>query len=324
MMGSKKWTRGIRPAVRLILLLLTAFLWSCQPNPPELTGEPTGTIAGWITTPTSHGIIALQDVSTGELTRLTPENMFCRHPIWSPDGARLVFWCVLDETNQSDLSLYTIQRDGHQFSRLVSQSELDVNISPPLAWSLDGTYILLYGTQKQAPRARNLYAIDVESGAVTQFLEDTSPRALTWSSDGTSLLLDEGHKVSVLNVETREVSVLREWAYNPEWFPKSEKIVREVRGIGTITLNYWNDRQVQMLRVTENLQCLDDLAWSADKQYILFTAGCYTGKPAVPNLYVMDANTGEYHQITHRKRLDDGPLLREPVWAPIEAPSNTP
>ncbi len=270
-MEIKKKAWGARLQDCLIILSIAALLCDCQSRPPELTGVA----AGRIITPVSRGVIVLWDARTNELTPLTPETMWCQAPIWSPDGVSLAFRCMLDPTHHFDPGLYIVQRDGQKLTRIASESDLPIQILPHLEWSPDETKILFAGMPKESLIYRiHLYAIDIESGTVTQVLEDASSQARLWSSANTSLLPDD------------------------------------VRG--------------QIQRATEKLRCLDDLAWSADKQYLLFTAGCYTGSYAVPNLYVMDVNTGEYYQITHRKRLDDGPLLREPVWAPINAAINTP
>jgi dipeptidyl aminopeptidase/acylaminoacyl peptidase len=126
-----------------------------------------------------------------EPVRITDGQICAGHPAWSPDGALLAFtghpWNPY--RGYSANRLYVIGADGRGLRRLAT--DWDRHFGPSavydmpapggvhLAWTPDGAAVVLLGSDQGR---QQLYAVDTESGAVTQ-LTSGDHCVTSWATD---------------------------------------------------------------------------------------------------------------------------------------------
>jgi Tol biopolymer transport system component len=91
------------------------------------------------TTGTTTEAISIVDLSRGVATRLTPGLASCNSPVWSQDGAGLVF----SSNRKGHYDLYWKPVGEASGERLLFESDQDKN---PVAWSPDGRLVAYYLT----------------------------------------------------------------------------------------------------------------------------------------------------------------------------------
>ncbi len=156
---------------------------------------------------TGDGIIKQNDpvglyvvsASGGDVTRITPPDMYAARPAWAPDSARLVFQAAKHDTDDDgfitewdNTNLYLVNRDGSELVQLTLDPSSDFDPH----WSPEGDQIVF------ASRANDingdgiisvfdpasLFVMGVDGSNLTQITsnesEDQAPR---WSPDGLSL-----------------------------------------------------------------------------------------------------------------------------------------
>lgn len=191
------------------------------------------------------GDIALYDLQTGLRFYLTRHPATDSHPVWSPDGTRLVFLSQRD----GGQNLYMLDARGRHLQRLTYWETADI----PLAWSPDGARILFASDrsfQRQFftmnPEGRDIRSADL--------LPDWYDADVAWSPDGTRglalrfeggrsdiYLLDAGGQVLAQLTDTP----VRDW--QPAWSPDGRWIVFVSRREGRDTL-YIMDAEGRHLR----------------------------------------------------------------------------
>ena len=152
--------------------------------------------------------IALLDVKTQNITRLTYNDMKESTPKYSPDGKKIVF----EETNRTAINIYVMRSDGREFKKIVDSAS-----SPE--WSPSGEKIAYYtygdlieiwvvnhdGTNK------NRVFIDYERSVYNMF---------RWTPDSKYLLLNNGSNI-ITKVNINDPKNI-EYIYDPvaNWNPK--------------------------------------------------------------------------------------------------------
>ena len=129
----------------------------------------------------------LHDFTTGEETPLTRGDRSDANPRWSPDGSRLAYLRdgrelrVLDVATRNDRLAAT-----GVFGRPPFLSER------PIAWSPDGRWLAFLSAG--AKLMVNAFVVSAAGGESHQvsWLPNTRATTLSWTPDGTSLLLDSG------------------------------------------------------------------------------------------------------------------------------------
>ncbi len=169
-----------RPAaVALVALFLTAWsrsdaqqaaprrVWAGQTVMDHGSPSPDGRSLS-LTDPAT-GDLALRDLETGTTRRLTDNKIpwvnFALPSIFSPDGKRLAYWWMDQESSKGQRvvsSLRTIGLDSSP-ARVVYQSE-DLDGIEPQDWTTNGQFILSVITRQD--RTTQLALVPVEGGAL--------------------------------------------------------------------------------------------------------------------------------------------------------------
>ncbi|MBN1891132.1 MAG: PD40 domain-containing protein [Thermoflexales bacterium] len=122
------------------------------------------------------------DGSQAEVVPLTEGAGVIGSPIWSPDGAKLLFIRQQGTGKAKVAGMYVLDMDGLQMTRLVDQLELGVDTLYTPAWSPDGSQILFSGKRQDKGE---IYVAPFRNG--TPFLNSagTSTNVIDLSSHAT-------------------------------------------------------------------------------------------------------------------------------------------
>ena len=109
-----------------------------------------------------QGDIWVAPSTGGKAIPLTDNVEMDDRPVWSPDGKKIAF--ASDRYGNNDI--FTVDAEGGRPKRITYFTGPDV----PSSWSADGKSVLLVRRMDDA--YRGIYSIDVETGALKQYLED--------------------------------------------------------------------------------------------------------------------------------------------------------
>ena len=166
-----------------------SFEWS--PNGREIAFDhmPTPLVNSF-----PHSDISVVDVATGAVRTLTAAPGPEAGPMWSPDGAHILYSTPAGANPfYGNTELAVIPIDGGE-ARIVT-ADFDENPSP-VAWTDEGVFFVAFQRT-----ARYLFLLDPESGAVT--LEADSPEMIAsvdLSSDGTAITFQGEERTTVSEV----------------------------------------------------------------------------------------------------------------------------
>ena len=154
-------TRAVHPVAR--------YGWRV---PLVLEWSPDGTRIAYATIgmPSDIHIFDYRTLRTTNITRSAADD---RHPIWSADGTRLLFY----SKTGSDFEIHTIAPDGGSLTRLTTHE----GVLP--AFSPDGTQIVFTST-----REHNLFLMNADGSGLQRITDEPSHhRRAVWSPDGSQL-----------------------------------------------------------------------------------------------------------------------------------------
>jgi tricorn protease len=127
------------------------------------------------------------DLTKGEETQLTRGDKSDASPRWSPDGSRVAFLRDARELRIVDVATHNEHVAASSiFGRPPFLSER------PIAWSPDGRFIAYLGATTKL--MVNAFVVPAASGnsAQVSWLSNTRANTVSWSADGTYLILDSG------------------------------------------------------------------------------------------------------------------------------------
>jgi Tol biopolymer transport system component len=255
--------------------------------------------------PDCNAEIYVMSADGSDVVRLTTHPAEDSYPIWSPDGARIAFTSLRNETEAADCMLedcnydiFVINADG---SGLVNLSD-DPAIDNSPAWSPDGSRIAFISTRDGS---YDLYVMNVDGSGLIR-LTDTYPAAEhgpAWSPDGEWIAFhstrDENNDdIYIMRPDGTAVIRLTDHIADdsyPVWSPDGAQIAftsyrdeDNIIGCGFLdcvreiyVLNVPDGPETgipEARRVTNNLTFTAAPAWSPDGQWLgFFSAG---GEPA--------------------------------------------
>jgi TolB protein len=200
--------------------------------------------------------------------------------------------------------IYLVDATRRTTSRLTNEASAK---SPPV-WSPSGAYIAFSGQDGQGD---GLYLMEAESGETRQLVRGGSNHLPTWSPDGTRLAFiggtREGFGLYVMDMATEHMrrltlkdSSIGFLAWSPDGARLAFYVVLGDDGLYVINADGSSER-----RLNDGLA--NSPVWSPDSRFIAYSAGSSGNS----ELYVIDTETGDYHNITNNPAYDI-----DPVWSP--------
>jgi len=134
---------------------LTSGTWSLPavlpPSPPSspLSWSPDGKLLAFVRVETPHSgdsdrsTVQILDVGTGAIRAVTGKNRFEGYPVFSPDGAKLSYWCPRDRdpNNVNDIHVTSVAAGG-EGTNLTKPIDRSLYAS---VWTPDGKSLLVGG-----------------------------------------------------------------------------------------------------------------------------------------------------------------------------------
>ena len=236
---------------------------------------------GTITSDSLAGIWVLHP-ETGEKRRVTPVG---RSPDWSPDGTKLVL---------STSQIYSVNADGSDLRRLTSAGR---NFFP--AWSHDGEWLAFDSNYTLPVDAIWIMRPD---GSERQVIGPTGARMPEWHPDGSLIVHIRGNwQVATMTHQGSDIRFLTANAQNshPEYSPDGSRIAYERKGAGLPEVWVMNADGSDQRRMTTRGGASP--SWSPDGRRIVFVLEDWSrDDPELGVLWVIDVETGEERQLTHK------------------------
>lgn len=232
-------------------------------------------------------IIVMNADGMGATALTAPRNGFDAHPVWSPDGRKIVFERTLNAPppELAENNIWVVRADGSGKKRLTRNNVQ--TLSP--SWSPDGRTIAFEGWT---------------GGDVTN---DGRPEIYVMNADGSNQQQVTGTPAAA------------DW--NPVWSPSGSRILflsvkREADNwnTGAIHLIRPDGKRDQSLsqRLSYRLRRANEPAWSPDSRFIAFTS---RARGVTNDIYVMTATGHDPKALTNGGTRASS---TSPIWSPAK------
>ena len=261
----------------------------------------------------------LMDIGRGIAHKLSDQPVIACCPVWSPDGAKILFPSLDD----SAAKIFVMDWDGGNLRRLTTEKRTNEGSA---VWSPDGKQIAFVFVSLQSNKSA-IYVINFDGSglrALTRNMNLTSDFAPVWSPDGTKILFasdlsadgvsrlndtelftmnPDGTDRTQLTNDTAEDSAA---AYSPDG--QSIVFTTTPPDYFPIAIYRMNADGKQYTLITEQDVSRNTAPyWSLDGRHILFLSS----RDGDVEFYRVNANGGQLLQLTNNRAVD---LL--PSWSP--------
>jgi Tol biopolymer transport system component len=168
--------------------------------------------------------VKVQAVDNSDSAIVSPPDLLCSYPAWSPDGERIAMSCRASPA--SDVDIYLVNRGGAGFEPLVTSVGADWTPT----WSPDGIRIAYSSTRDGNSE---VYVRDLATGRDTNLTgtPEADEELPVWSPDGRYIAFNsrssilENRSIDLLEMATGSVRRLvdrLQASYFPDWSPDSQ------------------------------------------------------------------------------------------------------
>lgn len=197
--------------------------------------------------------IAVAELGSAAVARLTTNRNFENYPSWSPDGRRIAF-VAAPRTRYNELdeaTLRVIRAEGSN-RQVISIDGHGVGFHPP-QWSPDGTRLAVVGQEHGFRGAHAVFVVSADGSDMHRLGGAAS--GPSWSPDGTRLAF-----------------------VGPETFRGDERVLFTVAADGTDVQRVplpaaWQPHYAGAHGVLVSLNWIPTLAWSPAGDHLLYTCG---------------------------------------------------
>ena len=199
--------------------------------------------------------IAVVELGSAIVERLTTNRHFENYPSWSPDGTRIAL--VAGQSSPYDMfdraTLHVIRADGSD-RRIISIDDHAVGFHPP-QWSPDGTRLAVTGRQHGWRREYAVFVVGADGSGSDMRRLGRAASGPAWSPDGTRVTF-----------------------VGPETFQGDERVLFTMAADGTDVQRVplpagWEPRYEGTHLVLKLLNWVPTLAWSPVGDHLLYTCG---------------------------------------------------
>jgi TolB protein len=216
--------------------------------------SPDGKRLAYVSFESGRPAIYVQQLTSGNRSKLTDFPGLNGAPAWSPDGSRLAL--TLSKDGSPDI--YVMNVGNRQLRRLTFDDAIDTEPS----WSPDGQWIAFTSDRGGRPQ---VYRIPASGGTPQRLTFEGSYNAdASWSPDGKSIALisrSGGDQVAILDLASRGLQTISSGSLNesPSYAPNGSMVVYAAGGgvLSVVAVDY--DVQQRLAAQSGEVR---DPAWS--------------------------------------------------------------